>query len=408
MAQWYLSHLGLPNLLFALLVSSFPALIGLILGPIISVRSDRHRGKWGRRIPFLLVTTPFAAFGMIGLGLTPFISKWVHGHFSTQSEVVVSVLCFAIFWTAFEFATIASQAVFGGLINDVVPTELLGRFYGLFRAVSLIDAMIFSYWIMGKVPAYFSLILLIIGVFYGCAFMWVCFRVKEGEYPPPPPPDPNRTGRVRGFFREARTYFRECFSNPYYVAVFVMLVASSQAFTPVNTFSIPYALSLGVDMDGIGKALTLTYLISLSLSFFLGWLADVFHPLRVAIASLIGYFAVAVCGGFFATAPRPFLVVLVLHGVFSGAYFTSAASLGARLYPKSRFAQFASAAGIVSSLASMLIAPMMGTIIDQTGNIYRYTFVLGGTLAAMALGMAWYVHGRFMKLGGPGNYQPPE
>lgn len=94
MAQWYLKHLEVPNYLLALLISSFPALVGLILGPIISVKSDRHRGPRGRRIPFLLLTTPIAA-----------------------------------------------TAVLGGLVNDVVPRELLGHFYGLFRAVSLIDGM---------------------------------------------------------------------------------------------------------------------------------------------------------------------------------------------------------------------------------------------------------------------------
>ncbi len=408
MAQWYLNQLGLPNLLFALLVSSFPALIGLVLGPVISVKSDRHRGKWGRRIPFLLITTPLAAFGMIGLGVTPLIAKWMHGFFPEQSEMVVSVVCFGFFWTAFEFATIASQAVFGGLINDVVPTALLGRFYGLFRAVSLVDGMIFSYWIMGKVPDHFTLILLIVGVFYGTAFMWVCFQVKEGDYPSPPPPEPNREGRMVGFFREVRTYFRECFTNTYYVAVFVMLMASALTFSPVNTFSIPYARSIGVDMDAYGKASALMYLISFSLSFFLGWLADRFHPLRMTIAALLGYFAVAIWGGIFVTTPQTFVIAWVLHGFFSGCYYTSVASLGQRLFPKSRFAQFASAAGVVGSLASMVFIPLMGTVIDQSGGRYSYTFFMGAILAAVALGAAWYVHAKFMKLGGPAKYQAPE
>ena len=200
MAAWYLDHLEVPNLLFGLLTASFPAFVGLILGPIISVRSDRHRGPRGRRIPFLLATTPLAAFGMIGLALTPPLAQWVHGHFPEQNEMVVAVVCFGVFWAVFEVASIASQAVFGGLINDVVPAPLLGRFYGLFRAVSLIDGMIFNFWIMGKVPDHFTLILIVIGVFYGTAFMWVCFQVREGEYPPPPVQEPGNI--TAGFLRE--------------------------------------------------------------------------------------------------------------------------------------------------------------------------------------------------------------
>jgi len=174
MAQWYLRELGVPNLLFAILISSFPALVGLILGPIISVASDRHRGPRGRRIPFLLITTPFAAAGMIGLALTPAIARWVHSIMPGRSEMVVAVVCFGVFWAAFEFATIAATAVFGGLVNDVVPRELLGRFYGLFRGVSLVDGIIFNFWLFGKVETHYTVILLVIGLFYGTSFFFVC------------------------------------------------------------------------------------------------------------------------------------------------------------------------------------------------------------------------------------------
>ncbi len=52
MAQWYLNSLKIPSVYFGLFLSSFPALIGLIFCPIISVKSDRYRSRWGRRIPF--------------------------------------------------------------------------------------------------------------------------------------------------------------------------------------------------------------------------------------------------------------------------------------------------------------------------------------------------------------------
>lgn len=404
MAQWYLNDLKVPNYLFGLLVSSFPALVGLILAPIISVKSDRHRGPRGRRIPFLLVTTPLAAAGMIGLALTPLVARWMHGLMPEQSEMVVAVACFGVFWAAFEVATIAGGAVFGGLINDVVPKELLGRFYGLFRAVSLIDGMIFNYWLLGRVPDHFTLILAAVGVFYGAAFLWVCLKVKEGAYPPPPPSEPRSAGPAAG----ARRYFRECFSNPYYVLVFVMLTAAYLAFGPINTFSIPYARSLGVNMDTYGKYLALTYLISLSLSYFLGWLADVFHPLRVSLAALLGYAAVAAWGWVFATTPETFLAAWVAHGVLSGCFFTCAASLGQRLFPHEKFAQFASAFGMVLSLGSMALAPAVGLVIDGEGGGHRHSFGAGLVLALAALGCGFFVYRRFLRLGGPKGYKAPE
>jgi MFS family permease len=408
MAQWYLSQLKVPNFVFGLLISSLPVLVGLLLGPIISVKSDRHRGRWGRRIPFLLVTTPLAALGMIGLALTPMLAHWVHGMFPDQNEMVVAVACFAVFWTAFELATIAGQAVFGGLINDVVPEALLGRFYGLFRAVSLIDGMIFNLWIMGKVPDHFTLILLVIGVFYGTSFMWVCFRVKEGSYAPPSPLPARKESIGRRWWAGVRLYFRECFSSRYYLSVFLMLMIASMAFNPVNIFAIPYARSLGIDMSVYGKFLALTFLISLCLSYGLGWLADLFHPLRVSLVALLGYVFITAWGSLYATTPNSFLTAWVLHGVVSGCYFTSAASLAQRLFPRERFAQFTSAAGIMAAPAGMALAPLVGMAIDQTGNTYRYTFVIGFVLATLALLTTWSVYRQFLRLGGTKGYVAPE
>jgi len=428
MAQWYLGDLKVPNVLFGLLLTSFPALVGLILGPIIAVKSDRHRGKWGRRIPFLLVTTPFAAFGMIGLGLTPVLAEWLHSLGASgspfggwlhqalgdstsgawllsmlENKMVVSVVCFSVFWAAFEVATIIGYSVFGGLINDVVPPELLGRFYGLFRTVSLLDGIIFNYWIMGKVPAHFTLILVIIAVFYGAAFMWVCLKVKEGSYPPPAPAEAVPRGRVDA----VASYFKESFSRPYYVFVFVMLMTGSLSFIPVNSFSIPYASSLGMDMTAYGHCIAVTFAISLCLAYFLGWMADKFHPMRVSMVSLAGYIVVTLAGFVWVKTPESFAIALVAHGVLSGCYFTGAASLAQRLFPRSKFGQFSSAGGLFGSLSMMAIGPAMGALVDLTGRNYRYTFMIGGLLALVALISAWLVYVRFMRLGGPKGYVAP-
>jgi MFS family permease len=262
--------------------------------------------------------------------------------------------------------------------------------------------MIFNFWLFGKVETHFTLMLVVIGVFYGACFYWVCLKVKEGDYTPPPPGEPARP------FAGIKTYFRECFSLPYYVGVFVMMTVAALVFMPVNIFMIPYAQSLAMSMDTYGKCMALSFTISLVLAYPLGWLCDVFHPLRVSIVCLAGYAMVTAWGALHARTPETFAVALVLHSVLSGSYFTSAASLGQRLYPHSRFAQFASAAGIVGSLGGMAIGPIVGGIIDSTGNAYHHTFTVGCIVAVLALGVSWAVHTRFMKLGGPRDYVAPE
>jgi MFS family permease len=268
--------------------------------------------------------------------------------------------------------------------------------------------MIFNFWIMGLVPTHFTLILLVVGVFYGTSFLWVCLRVKEGAYPPPPPVPVEKETLGRRWWSGVRLYFRECFSSRYYLSVFLMLMIASLAFNPVNIFAIPYARSLGIDMAIYGKFLALTFLISLCLSYFLGWLADIFHPLRLSLAALFGYVLVTAWGSFYANTPNSFLTAWVLHGVISGCYFTGAASLAQRLFPHERFAQFTSAAGILAAPASMALAPLVGLALDRSGNHYQYTFVIGCILATLALLTTWSVYRQFLRLGGPQNYTAPE
>ncbi|QYY37274.1 MFS transporter [Ruficoccus sp. ZRK36] len=430
MSQWYLNHLMVPSLVFALLVSSLPGIIQLVVSPLISTMSDRHRGRLGRRIPFLLIVTPVAALGMVGLGCTPFIARWVHRLCNSEAtgawlhrtldgfpfgawllsmlanEVVVSVACFAVFWTAFEVAAIASKPIFDGLINDVVPRPLLGRFYGLFRAISLIDGMVFNFWIIGYVPTHFTVIIIAVGLFYGIAFMCVCFRVKEGQYPPPEK-IVSRTGTL-GFVSEVRHYCRECFSHPYYLAVFLLITTSVICFNPMNVFAIPYANHVGVSMDTYGKAVSLTFLISLLMAYPLGWLADRFHPMRLVIVVLSGYALVTIWGSLFAVSAHTYLIGWVLHGVFSGAYYTSAASLALRLFPHEKFAQYASAAAIFVAVGNMAMAPVVGMVIDATGHNYRYAFIVGFSLTLVALVNAIIVYAAFKRYGGPNNYAAPD
>jgi len=75
--------------------------------------------------------------------------------------------------------------------------------------ISLIDGIIFNYWLTGKIPAHFSLIMTAAGIFYGVTFMIVCLKVKEGEYPPPPAVNPNQrlSQRFAGGFMACRILF---------------------------------------------------------------------------------------------------------------------------------------------------------------------------------------------------------
>jgi MFS family permease len=405
--QLMLKRLQASDFLVGLLIGSLPAALGMILGPVISVKSDRHRGRWGRRIPFLLVATPIAAAAMMALAAAPAVGGWLHEVLGARSPgpMAASLIVFGVFWTVFEMASVVANAVFGGLINDVVPQEIIGRFFGLFRAVSLIAGIVFNFWIMGHAESHFVAIFLGIGLLYGAGFMVMCLKVREGAYPPPPPVSPDGPAHP---LKEAGTYLRECYGNSYYLWLFVGYALAMLAAGPVNSFSVFYAKSLGMGMDAYGKCLALTYAISLVFSYFLGVLADRFHPLRVGIAATCLYAAAMLWGGFFARTAGTFAVAFVLHGVLSGVFLTTTASIGQRLFPSSKFAQFASANGIIIGLGFLLLPPFVGMLLDVSGHIYRYTFFCAGVLGLAGAAFLLVAHRKFMALGGPRHYVAPE
>lgn len=405
--QLFLRREGVSDTVMAALMSSLPPLLAMIITPIVSYRSDRLRSRWGRRIPYLIIPTPIAAAAMVGIALTPWISAALYrttGGVFSQGACTIAV--FGVFWTLFEVAAIVSGAVFGGLINDVVPRPVLGRFFGLFRAVSLIDGMIFNYFLLQHAESHFLPMFIAIAVVFGGGFVLMCLKVKEGQYPPPHEMQ-GLDAEKRGFVPAIKTYCKECYSLSHYRWCFAAFTVATLAFVPINVFSIFYAKSLNMDMAYYGKLIAMSYMVSLGLAYPLGSLVDRFHPLRVGILAMVLYAVTTAWGAFYIHDPTTFGIALVLHTILSGTYFTATASLGQRLLPRSKFSQFASAGGIITSMAMMGAGPIMGQILDRTNHNYRLTFVAGLIIACVSVMLLVVLHHKFMAMGGPGKYIAP-
>lgn len=404
-----LKRYGASDLLLGVLMGTLPGAITMILGPIVSCKSDVMRSTWGRRIPFLFIPTPVAFLSMVGFAFSPAIGQGLNamlGGYSPGLHACVLILL-ALFWTTFEAAAIIANAVFGGLVNDVVPQEVCGRFFSIFRAVSLIAGIVFNYWLFGKAEENMAAIFLGVGVLYGAGFSMMCLKVKEGQYPPPPADAPGTKGSL-GKLVAAKTYFMECFGQSYYLWYITALQAVWMAFLPINLFNLFFAKSLGMGMGSYGKILALTYGVSLVLSYPIGVLADRFHPLRLSLVVLALYAAAALWGGLFATTPQNFAIAAVAHGILSGMWVTSTASIAQRLLPASKFGQYSSASSFVGAIAGMAIPPLVGVFLDATGNTYRFTYFIAFGLAAAGLVGGLVLHRKFMQLGGPEHYVAPE
>lgn len=405
LTQVMLKNEGISDTVVGLLVGSLPAALGMLVSPVVGYKSDRFRSRLGRRIPFLLVSTPIAALSMAELAFAPVAATWIHQWLGVHSpgRAVCFLGYFVTCWISFEVAVVTGNNLFLALINDVVPAEVIGRFFGLFRVVSLAVGTGFNFFLLGKAEAHMTSMFLTLATIYGAGFLLMCLRVKEGAYPPAP----DAQGRP-SFIASVNTYFRECFFHRYYLWIFGVSTLAAAAFTPLNTFSIFYAKSVGLSLDQYGKVLSIAFVASLLLSYPIGALADRFHPLRVAIGSMLLYIPLCLWGAIYAKTPDTYALGFFAHVVISGVYFTGTASLGQRLYQKGNFAQFAAAAQIVLGLCAMMLTPVAGILLDWNGHHYPLTFVVGGVLTAASIGAFFVVLTLFLKLGGDAVYRPPQ
>ena len=286
-----LKRLSASDRTVSVLMTMLPPALSLFVGPIVSYKSDRLRGRWGRRIPYLIVPTPFAVAAMFALAYCEPFGRWAHAAAGRVSADAWSLIYFGVFWTVYETAVVTAAAVLGGLINDVVPRPLLGRFYGLFRAVSLLAGMLFNFWMYRLADGHARAILIGMGVLFGVGFTVMCLTVREGEYPPPPATDPDALAIDRRLATVA-SYFRDSFADPYFRWVFAAMALAAATFLPINVFSQFFARQVHLSDDAYGKLMFVTYAISLALAWPMGWLVDRLTSLAVATAT-IGVYAVA-------------------------------------------------------------------------------------------------------------------
>lgn len=385
------------------LLGSIPSALSMVLLPVVSYRSDRCRSRFGRRIPFLLATVPAVSLSLVTLAFVPSLARKADTMLGPHSPGlnVCFLMIFSVVWVVFEVSAIVGNGLFVALINDVVPQQIIGRFFGLFRIVGLAVGLSFNFFLMGKAETHYMVMFVALGVLYGVGFGMMCVRVKEGNYPPP------ATQHYEGILASVRRYFRECFALPFYRMIFLLFGLANVVFIPVNAFSLFFARSVGMSLDAYGKALAIGMLCTMLLSYPLGSLADRLHPLRIGIASLALYLLLSVAGALWASDEWTFGIIFVAHVIVSGIFMTGVSSLGQRLFPQSMFGQFFSAASMVSSVFLFVLTPIVGIVLDFSGSVYRLTFLMSGVLAALTILTFVFVLRYYNSLGGDRSYAAP-
>lgn len=411
---------GAPNFVLALVITAIPSAMNFCLNPIISTFSDRYRSRLGRRIPFLLLATPFVTIFLVLLGISRDLGGWIEhllsGPFPQLAPGTVTVTVISLLVICFRFFELFINTVFWYLFNDVVPVAFMGRFLGIFRVVGAAAGALFNFFLFRYAESHTSYLFFGVAILYGSAFIMMSLKVKEGTYPDP---DPIPPGKSR-FLSYIKTFFRECFTHRIYRLIYCYTSIFYAAGT-IQIFMIFMAFSIGLTIDDVGQIAGMAALVNMALMYPFGALVDRFHPLRVILVAQAGFCLVASCQLIFLFVDFPksttFWIYAAMEALALPFIVANAAAglpLAMRLFPHDRFGQFCSAnamCGAVGITVGGLIAggflDLMKSFFERENYYYRFAPLWSFVLIAISGFITMLVFREWKRLGGDQSYTPP-
>jgi Na+/melibiose symporter-like transporter len=367
----------------SLLLSTVPAVLSMMLVPLAGYHSDRCRNRLGRRKPFLLVAAPMGCLAMLGLAASPALAAALDATLGSWSPGLATcqLMLFCLFWAVFDCAALSALSLFTGLVNDLVPAGLLGRFFAVFRIVSLTVGIAYQNWIFELTDLYLREVLVGVGLFFCLPILATALLVKEAPLPPAPPTLPREHPRLRFPFE----HILACFDYRPYAWAVAAFVLASITFSPFNTFYLHFAHAAGIPKATLGTLTASGYAVSIVSAFAIGWLADRCGAVRVSTAVMTLYCAISTAGFMGVDDAASFRAFYFAHVVISGAWFTAAASMPMALFPREHFVQFNSTKELMVIFGTIFVSAVQGPVLDLSEHQYRYTLLAGAVFSLASI-----------------------
>ncbi|HRK31733.1 MAG TPA: MFS transporter [Tepidisphaeraceae bacterium] len=396
------------------------AVLSAMLVSVIGTASDRHRGRLGRRMPFLLWSTPPLAVCLLLVGFSPRLAAWLGESHPSLAQVLASLAstipgagglppathtflavltCSLVLYKLFD---LFPQSVYYYLWADVIPARLMGTFACMFRIVAAVGMFVFNRFLLGWAATHPEALYIGAGGLYLLSFVAMSLLVKEGEYAPPPPRPPSRRWTA-----SIALYCRECFTSGFYWklfitnACFIIAVKSFISFAPIFGTK-----GMNLTPQRFGELISIKDLVTIVPFLILGPLADRYHPLR---AGLVAYFLVLASGiaSFFLIKGETSFAIWMTATFTAIAVFQAATgAIMPRLLPRERYGQFNSANSVVWQLGWATAAWLCGAFLDWSGDM-RYLFVWFSAFSLVGFITMVWLYFDWKRLGGDESYMPP-
>ncbi len=410
-----LKGMDAPDWLVGMVLTTVPSILGMLTSPFYSVASDRTRTHMGRRIPYLLIMTPVVALLLVMIGYSDQVGLWLQS-IRPASSALSALWLAAILVTFFSLFNGFMASSYFSLLNDVVPPEMITRFLAVFRIVGIAATSLFQYYFFGLARTHMAELIAGSGVLYGVMFMAMCLCVKEGAYPPAV-----QDAQVGGkWMNHARTYIKEGFGVKVYWYHFLAITFWNLNFA-ISSFRVFFAESVGLGLDEYGKLMGIAGVASALLLYPAGVLGDRWHPVRtmtLGVVMLIVVVPIQLVFVIFSIpaswGPALYMTLFVLHISVQAMVNASLLPLQMKLYPRDRFAQISSAAGIIQGVGAMSGGVLGGLWLDwlkghETVPLYHYRYLpvwMSGSHIVCLVFMG-LLYREWKRLGGDRDYVAP-
>jgi len=415
--QLKFQSLDASNTQIGVILGTIPGIVYSILNPIISFKSDRYRGRWGRRIPFILFSMPCVVLGLIGLAFGEKLAFWLHGHvgfLQGTSPNQLAIMTLGLLLVGFTFFNTFVTSTFWYLFNDVVPEHLMARFMSWFRTISTASASLYSFFIFPYSGTHSTWIFLGAALLYLVGFGLMCINVREGKYPPPPA----FVGGETGLIAATKTYFAGTHAFAHYwhlwICTFIGGISGGGAVVGATLFGLYFSEAIGLNLHQIGIVNGCIGAVVSVLTLGSGWLADRFHPIRVVVVGAAAGLLIVTPANmvwlFWHPSPNVAFVVVMIISIGLAAPSTALASMWdppmlMRLFPRENYGQFCSTNGVWRMVGGICGGAMTGKFLDimttHVGKerayfylpVWSFAFGVPSFLFLLKLYWSWKRHG---------------
>jgi len=323
-------------------IMTFDNIAAILLIPWFGAMSDRTWTRFGRRMPFLLVSIPIAA---LFFALIPFAGY-------SLAVVIPVIIIMNLAMAAFRAPTIA-------LMPDLTPSEYRSKANGIVNLMGGLGALLFYFGftaVMGVSASFVAGGAIMIAVL---AALLIVIREPQDRFEKT---EKREAGIVKSLFAILRE--KNGSTRFIFFAIFMWFVG----WNGVETFFTLY----GMDKWGIEESQAAFYLGFFSLSFLLmavpsGFIATAIGRKKTILAGLVGM--CLMLGSFYFATPIVLAIgLLISGGVFWALININSYPMVSDMSPVGKLGTYTGLYYFFSMLAAIIAPPIFGMVMDILGT----------------------------------------